>query len=228
MKILRPNTRIEGFFTPFEGDIVQAFPQRRTFHAGELLYGLTNKGNPNFHYFLSGSARYLSMSENGSIQTWSIHGPGMIFPLFHNYDGAETEGIAAVVADCDLETVVMPRAEFHDFLLSRPAMVDAMFDAWMFWSSSALYRMEMWNAPLRERVCGYLLLNRDDNDVVVATHDAIAQSVGASRENVSRAMRQLQDQGSIEQGRGRVRIVSTAALTESIDYAYAFFRNLSE
>lgn len=67
--------------------------------------------------------------------------------------------------------------------------------------------------PAIGRVARYLLtLPRGENNTVVCTHESIGQAIGMSRISVSRAIKQLVQQGAVETGYGVVQILDESRL----------------
>jgi CRP-like cAMP-binding protein len=64
------------------------------------------------------------------------------------------------------------------------------------------------------RLCRFLLLMQDhqESNLLLLTHEQIAQALGVRRETVSLSARALQERGLIKYVRGRIRILDRAAL----------------
>ena len=72
---------------------------------------------------------------------------------------------------------------------------------------------------LRTRVVRFLQLAAlsDADHCVAITHDALAVEVGASRESVSRILKDCERTGLLDLGRGRIRVIDPARLGEQCD-----------
>jgi CRP-like cAMP-binding protein len=57
-----------------------------------------------------------------------------------------------------------------------------------------------------DRLAVALLLTRDPSDVVALTHQQLSEVIGSCRETVTKALRQLQEEGLIEAAHRRVRV----------------------
>jgi CRP/FNR family transcriptional regulator len=69
---------------------------------------------------------------------------------------------------------------------------------------------------LRTRVTRFLqqAALREDDHCVAITHDALAVEVGASREGVSRILKDCERTGLLDLGRGRIRVIDPTGLLE--------------
>ncbi|WP_332751983.1 Crp/Fnr family transcriptional regulator [Hydrogenophaga sp.] len=80
---------------------------------------------------------------------------------------------------------------------------------------------------LYERLCRWLLLNLDrgQDNVVVATHEQIAYSLGVRREGVTEGALRLQTLGQISYARGRIQVVDRTGLERQACECYRVVKN---
>lgn len=222
MAVLRPRLTLEGLFLPFQEDFEAAFDKRRVYEKGELIHGYTAKMGRYDHYILSGYVNLMSIDEYGTSRIWSVHGPGIIFPLYGAYDKTLMMSVSAFYAAERVETLLIPHGALDAMLRRRPDLRDAMMDGWMSWCTNVLFRSEMLTSNVEGRLCSFLLLNMDDDAVFRGTQGEIAQSIDASRESVTRAVSDLKRQGAIRQGYRWLEVVDVEAVAAKAPHAIAY------
>lgn len=81
--------------------------------------------------------------------------------------------------------------------------------------------------PVEQQLCRWLLLSRDriDSDVLVMTHEMIANMLGTRREGVTVAAGHLQDAGLIDYHRGRIQILNREGLEAAVCECYQVVRD---
>jgi CRP/FNR family transcriptional regulator, anaerobic regulatory protein len=109
--------------------------------------------------------------------------------------------------------VRVPQAVFTAALHREPALREFVFSA----LSGRVFELmrtleEAGSASVAQRVARYLLRHADPEGVVRASQAGIAAELGSAREVVFRSLRALSDQGLVETGRARVRILDRAGL----------------
>jgi len=68
-----------------------------------------------------------------------------------------------------------------------------------------------------ERLIEFLLTNSEKNgDIIEMTHDDIAVELGTAREVISRLIKNLEKEGSIQLSRGKIRVVGRQALAKKL------------
>jgi CRP-like cAMP-binding protein len=79
---------------------------------------------------------------------------------------------------------------------------------------------------LKERLARWLLMMRDraDGDVLLITHDLLAEMLGAHRPSVTNVARELETSGSIELGRRQVTILDRQGLKQESCECYQLVR----
>ena len=67
---------------------------------------------------------------------------------------------------------------------------------------------------IEKRCCRWLLMTQDriDSDVLPLTHEFLSIMLGVRRSSVTEVLRPLQEQGLIDNGRGKVRVVNRKGL----------------
>jgi len=80
--------------------------------------------------------------------------------------------------------------------------------------------------PLPQRLCRWLLLSREraQANPLMLTQDFIAQMLGVTRANVSRALRALEHRRLVHQGHGRIHIIDLRALEQASCECYRIQR----
>jgi CRP/FNR family transcriptional regulator len=109
--------------------------------------------------------------------------------------------------------VRVPQAVFTTAIHREPALREFVFSA----LSGRVFELmrtleEAGSASVAQRVARYLLRRADGAGVVRASQAGIAAELGTAREVVFRSLRALSDQGLVETGRARVRILDRAGL----------------
>jgi len=81
--------------------------------------------------------------------------------------------------------------------------------------------------PVEQQLCRWLLLSHDrvDSDVLVMTHEMIANMLGTRREGVTVAAGHLQDAGLIDYHRGRIQILNRSGLEDAVCECYQVVRD---
>jgi CRP-like cAMP-binding protein len=79
---------------------------------------------------------------------------------------------------------------------------------------------------LKERLARWLLMMRDrtDGDILLITHDMLAEMLGAHRPSVTNVARELESSGRIELGRRQVTILDRAGLKQESCECYQLVR----
>lgn len=146
--------------------------------------------------------------ENGTVLTLSLHGPGIIVPLYRASGGTPMEAVTAFVAAGEVATIVIPKAELFELMCQNPDLWQCMSDAWCKWANYTLFRLVSNESSVRKRLCSFLLLHVQSNSEVVYSQEELAKALATSRESVSRALSDLRSEGIVDVSRGRVKILS--------------------
>ena len=127
-------------------------------------------------------------------------------PLYYSFDAAINQGKSSFVAVRETTTVPLTKAQLEALMRALPDMAFAMMDAWAGWATYALYNLVSTTEDVKTRVVRFLLMNSNGSLSVEATHEQIAQTVGASREQVSRVLSELRVSGAVATRVGEVLI----------------------
>jgi CRP/FNR family cyclic AMP-dependent transcriptional regulator len=163
----------------------------------------------------SGRVKVVLVAEDGREVILGILGPGEHFGELSLID--EQPRSAHVIAMEDASLLVLRREDFRKRVEANPSVA---------WSLLAELSRRLRRADgqigslvlldVAGRIARMLLDTADAGDGVLidkpVTHQTIAHLIGASRETVSRAMREFQDAGWIDIARRRIRIVDRASL----------------
>ncbi len=160
------------------------------------------------YIILSGSLKVLVNDEEGREVILSILGPGELFGEMGVID--DTPRSATVVAASPADLVVFTKTDFKRVMQEN-------FDVALYIMKNLAHRLRVADRKIESlalldvygRVARLLLENAEkvgDELVVVKkiTKQDMAKMIGASREMVSRVMKDLQTQGLIVEGNGRV------------------------
>ena len=176
---------------------------------------VAQQGEPcsGFALILSGSLRVFQLSENGrEVTLFHVRaGESCILSAssilsevpFPAFAVAETEVLALMVDAETLRRRVAERESWRKYifgLLSKRM------------SSVMLLLEDVAFGRLDQRLARYLLANRDSNQAVRGTHQAIAIELGTSREVISRVLKHFEKDQLISLTRGRINIRNAEAL----------------
>jgi CRP/FNR family transcriptional regulator, cyclic AMP receptor protein len=160
-----------------------------------------------FYQVLSGSAAALIIHEDGRQIVLARFKPGDFFGEMSCLDG---EGRSATVQTKEpTRCLVISRAKFHHMCGENPSLIWALI-------RNLIRRLRRSTRKIEElafmnvygRVTRYLCeMQQEEIIEQQLTHQEIAHNVGASREMVSRIMKELAVKGYIDQARGRIRIL---------------------
>lgn len=217
--MVKPNIVLSGEFTPFEEVLRERFPLSRFFEAGETIYGFSDDRSKFCFYVVSGLVRCSYLTESGTQMILTMRGPGTIFPLYYTHRLTSIERTVEFVATKKTELLMIPKDELLRLMDDDHEFMHAMLDAWGEYATYLLYSSETRFDTVEQRVCGFLLLHGNGTGTVRMTHEAIAQVTGTTRENVSRAISDLQHAGIIVARRGSVTIKDRGLLEELAPYA---------
>jgi len=161
----------------------------------------------------SGTIRVSLTGESGrEIVLYRVH-PGEVclqtFGCLINHRPYSAEGLA----ESDLEIELVPAGEFRQRVIEDGEFRERLFAA----VAARFDDMErlvedVALTGLEARVAKSLLRLMDGTRVVTATHESIAAEIGSGRAAVSRTLGQLARRGTIEIGRGAIRILDGPAL----------------
>lgn len=169
------------------------------------------------YVILDGQVKVVLTGEDGREVILSTRRRGDFFGEMSLIDDEPRSAHVVAMEDCNL--LVLRREDFLACMNDIPGIAFGVMRA----LCSRLRRADALIGGLillevPERVARLLLEVAEESDgQVVAegiTHHTIAQMIGSSRETVSRAMRNLTDQGIVETGRKRIVIKNPEALAQ--------------
>ncbi len=119
------------------------------------------------------------------------------------------------VAESELRLVIVPPVLFQRLLRESPAFARFVFERFGA-RLSEMTRLIETIAFLRvdARLAAALIARAGERGAVVATHQELAEDIGAAREVVSRQLALFRRAGFVRLGRGRVAIVNRSALAD--------------
>ena len=169
-----------------------------------------------------GRIRVVRTDEGGREITLYHVGPGETCLLTVNCaltgDAYQADG----AVEEDVEAVVIPVDRFRAWFDDDPRF-RAFVIATISRRVTELIQLveEVAFRDLRTRVVRFLqhASRRADDHCVAITHDALAVEVGASRESVSRVLKECERIGLLDLGRGRIRVIDAVRLRERCDAA---------
>lgn len=158
-------------------------------------------------FLLSGETRVFTISDTGREITLYEVQPGEICILNAASILANSPCPASARALTDLEMLRISPEAFVEMVHRHPAMRDFIFSSLnaMFTDMVELID-EIVFRKLDERLLEYLE-EKSEDDRLETTHQIIADDLGTAREVVSRLLKDLEKQGRVQLGRGRIRLL---------------------
>ena len=186
--------------------------RERSYPKGSIILFEDDPGDSLF-IVRAGRVKVVLVGEDGREVILTILGPGEHFGELSLIDGQPRS--AHVIAIEDTQLLVLRREDFRKRVEQSPALAWALLTA----LSRRLRRADEQIGRLvlldvHGRIAK-LLLDAAGPDGVIEkrlTHQTIAQMIGASRETVSRAMREFQERGLIGVQRRQISIADRAGL----------------
>lgn len=216
--MLKPNITLAGEFVDFEELLSERFPIRRSFEKGEVIYGYTDDRSKYCFYVTSGLVQCTSLTESGAQMISTMRGEGTIFPLYYTHKSTSIERTLEFSAVKKTELIIIPKDELLQLMQETPELMMKMMDAWGEYATYVLYSSETRFESVQSRVCGFLILHGNGAGTIRMTHEAIARATGATRENVTRVLSDLQRAGIVKMKRGMTQIVDRERLEELAPY----------
>lgn len=174
--------------------------------AGETLFA---PGDPceSILVVLRGHVRLARDAPDGQRLVLHVAGPGEILGQMSALEPAGAHSVSAA-AEEELELFALPAARFRAALEAEPRAalrLAAALAARVRSLSDELLAMKY--RSLSERVLVRLRTLAHGRRELRTTHQALAEAVGATRENVSRVLGALRDAGILRLGRGRIEVL---------------------
>lgn len=214
--MLTPRYLFTGDFAAFQA-YFRAQPHReRTFRKGDYLWA---PGEPfqELYYILSGVAQTSTAHETGRRKITSFHGSGTVFPGYHQQD-FRIEGAISTVALTDMQTLAFTKEQFRR-MFEENAQLNAQVVEWYaMYVNLLLYETahQEYNSTFL-KLCNllYLLPARQPGPgggVIDMTQDDLADILGVSRVQLTRALAMLRERDILRTHRGHIEIIDRAAL----------------
>ena len=174
---------------------------RRKFARNAILFSKGDEGNT-IYFIAAGRVKAVINDHNGREIVLNQFGPGEFFGEFALLDGKPRS--ATMVTKEAVEAIVIRRDDFQRLVLSQPDVMLELMQTLLKKLREATDKIESLTFyNVYERINQLLknLASPDEGGLVICeklTHKDIANMVGASREMVSKIMKQLMDGGYID------------------------------
>jgi CRP/FNR family transcriptional regulator, cyclic AMP receptor protein len=211
---------LDSLTEPARAD-VRAVSNLRRFGRSEVVF---HEGDPGstIHIIESGLFAAQSHSTGGHVLTVNAFGRGAIFGELAVLS-TEPVRSASVVCLRVGQTRMIHKRDFDDLrhrypeidaflvslLVERTQVLTALLIEQLFTPTHRRVRRELW------RLHDIGIARSDDNVWICLSQDDIATLTATTRSTVNRVFRELEEQGIIELGRGRCRVVDEAALRKA-------------
>ena len=171
---------------------------------GTVIY---RKGDPcrAIGLFLAGEVRVYAESGGREITLYEIL-PGETCILNASCILSRRSYPANAVAVEDVEALMLPAEAFRALMLAHEAMRDFLFGLFSDRLTLVLELVQEVAFGRLESRLGEYLVARAENDLLRATHQAIANDLGTSREVISRILKDLERAGLISLSRSEIRL----------------------
>jgi CRP/FNR family transcriptional regulator, anaerobic regulatory protein len=190
--------------------------EHRSFAKGTVLY---EEGFPCplVPLVLSGVVRVYKMSETGREITLYRVAPGEMCVLSSTcaLAGQDAKLPAVAVAETDVELLAVPSHVFRRLLREQPGLqsfINRLLTVRLAEMMMVVDEVAFGRVDLR---LAELLLRRSAGEgggAVTLTHAQLATELGSAREVISRLLKELERQGLVRLGRGRVDVLDAAGL----------------
>jgi CRP/FNR family transcriptional regulator len=171
---------------------------------GTVIY---RKGDPcrAIGLFLAGEVRVYAESGGREITLYEIL-PGETCILNASCILSRRSYPANAVAVEDVEALMLPAEAFRALMLAHEAMRDFLFGLFSDRLTLVLELVQEVAFGRLESRLGEYLVARAENDLLRATHQAIANDLGTSREVISRILKDLERAGLVSLSRSEIRL----------------------
>ncbi len=182
-----------------------------TCRKGRALFGLGESGEALF-ILKRGRVQLSRMTEDGRRIVTAILEAGSVFGEMPMLSQSMQGTAAEALDDCTL--CVMSRQDLETLILANPRVGLNIIHTLSERVAELERRLEMQAyQPVTERLASTLLRLAGEGTVISgASHQQIAETIGASRETVTRALGDLRTQGLIDVSRSRIAIHDRAGL----------------
>ena len=182
--------------------------REQTFASGEQLF---SQGEPtrSFYIITEGRVKVTRVTQQGDEIILCVRGPGQFLCPVTTLDAGSQLGRAEALTD----TIVLraERGSLADLCQQHPGLLGIVVQSCLWEVRHLVERVELLASQgVQKRLARMLLIyiGRQSQgspvNEVPLTHQDLGALIGASRESVSRALAQLQREGSVSLSRGRV------------------------
>jgi len=164
----------------------------------------------------------------GSVRVYIVGDSGREVTLYHVNAGEacpvnlcaamlSMESFANATTSRNVQMLAIPAKSLREIVQRHPALRDYIFKATVTRYGEVIHLVrEIVTRRVDHRLVEFLLRNFEDSDkippVIELTHEDIALDLGTAREVVSRRLQELEKQGGVELGRGRIILADEAVL----------------
>jgi CRP/FNR family transcriptional regulator, cyclic AMP receptor protein len=187
-----------------------------TCRRGRPLYSVGDQAEVLF-ILKKGKVQVYRIAEDGRRLVMATLGPGSIFGEMPLLSQRMEDGYAEALEDSTI--CIMSRSDVENLLLTRPQVSLNLIRILAARVTDLEDRLEMQAfQSVTSRLAATLIrLSGETTEIKGASHQQIAETIGASRETVTRALGDFRSQGLVELGRGRIEIRDKAGLRALID-----------
>lgn len=196
---------------------VQSCAQLRNYRQGELIYAKDQE------------CLGLIRVQRGAVRVFMLSEEGREIQLYR-IDRGDTDVLSAacvmneitfesqMVADRDTELLVIPALCLSRFKGSNVFVRCFLFEKLGQRFSDVMHQMQtILFVRVDRRLASALLELSDGEGTVIATHEKLARTINSTREVVSRTLKELEHQGLIRLGRGRITMIDRLGLRKKAD-----------
>lgn len=209
--MLTPRYIFAGEFTGFYDYFLSQPHTRRHFAKGETIW---QAGAPHaeIHYIVRGAKMHYALHESGRRRIISFHGAGTIFPGFHTLD-FQIERALVTEALSEMEVLAFTKDQFRAMFAANAALAETVVNWYAAYINRFLFEtVHQGYNPALLKLANLLYLLTRDAPTLAMTQDALAELLGLSRVQVTRALGSLRSEGIIATHRGAVEVTDRAAL----------------
>ena len=190
--------------------------RRRRFSRNEVVFHRDDPGD-SLHLISKGRFAVYVMTPLGEAATIAVRGPGESFGEMALIGGLRRSATVAALEDAETFSIYQP--DFERLHRQHPGVSD-MLTRFLVNEVRMLNErlLEALYVPVERRVLRRLVElaelypAADGVPVITLTQEAIAELAGAARPTVNQVLREEEKRGTIELGRGRVRILDLSAI----------------
>jgi CRP-like cAMP-binding protein len=187
-----------------------------TCRRGRQIYAVGDQ--PEVLFILKkGRVQVYRVAEDGRRLVMATLGPGSIFGEMPLLSQRMEDGYAEALDDSTI--CIMSRSDVENLLLTRPHVALNLIRILAARVTDLEDRLEMQAfQSVTSRLAATLIrLAGESEEIKGASHQQIAETIGASRETVTRALGDFKAQGLVELARNRIEIRNKAGLRDFID-----------